>query len=144
MDCQVDCMFTDESVKTKSGTRRRRTTRTRTRTRTRTKTIIIIIIIIRRRRVKTTKSQPPKSVYQHFECPSCLGSGNDYHHGTLTGKFGRHEVATGYKVGHLGHLEGEQPQIGDLLTMVINLLKLNGMILQVLVINGVVTPINGP
>ncbi len=31
---------------------------------------------------------------------------------------------------HLGHLEGEQPQSGDLLTMVINHL-LNGMILQV-------------
>ena len=33
-------------------------------------------------------------------------------------------------VGHLGHLEGEQPYLGDLLTMVINHL-LTGMILQV-------------
>ena len=31
---------------------------------------------------------------------------------------------------HLGHLEGEQPYLGDLLTMVTNHL-LNGMILQV-------------
>ena len=33
-------------------------------------------------------------------------------------------------VTHLGHLEGEYPQLGDLLTMVISHL-LNGMILQV-------------
>ena len=33
---------------------------------------------------------------------------------------------------HLGHLEGEQPYLGDLLTMVINHL-LTGMILQVTV-----------
>ena len=33
---------------------------------------------------------------------------------------------------HLGHLEGKQPYLGDLLTMVINHL-LTGMILQVVV-----------
>ena len=33
-------------------------------------------------------------------------------------------------ISHLGHVEGEQPQLGDLLTMITNHL-LNGMILQV-------------
>ena len=52
-----------------------------------------------------------------------------YEHWNLLG--GSSHLVSGY-TSHLSHLEGEQPYLEDLLTMVINHL-LNGMILQVVI-----------